>query len=56
MAGMLSYVIVLAAFAFWLTQVLDLLFRDLRFFEGHIHRLTWFLVLVVGNIGSLLDK
>jgi hypothetical protein len=50
MAGMLSYVIVLAAFGFWLIQVLDLLFRDLRFFESHIHKLTWFLVLVVGNI------
>jgi hypothetical protein len=50
MAGMVSYVIVLAAFGFWLIQVLDLLFRDLRFFESHTHKLTWFLVLVAGNI------
>ena len=50
MAGMLSYVIVLAAFGFWLIQVLDLLLRDLRFFESHTHKLTWFLVLVAGNI------
>ena len=50
MVGMLSYVIVLAAFGFWLIQVFDLLFRDLRFFESHTHKLTWFLVLIAGNI------
>jgi hypothetical protein len=50
MAGIVSYVIVVAALGLWLIQVLDLLFRDLRFFESHTHKLTWFLVLVVGNI------
>jgi len=43
-------VVLLAAGGFWLVQVFDLLFRDLRFFESHTHKLIWFLVLVAGNI------
>ena|GEM_PF-1386892 len=42
--------VVCAAIGFWLIQLCDLLFRDLRFFESHTHKLTWFLVLVAGNI------
>lgn len=45
------YLVVLyAAIGFWLIQVFDLFFRDLRFFESHTHKLAWFLVLVAGNI------
>ncbi len=46
----LNYLIVFAVLGFWLLQVIDLLFRDLRFFESHTHKLTWFLVLIAGNI------
>ena len=50
MVAMMYYVVALAAFGFWLIQVIDLLSRDLRFFESHTHKLTWFLVLIAGNI------
>ena len=50
MMQLIYLLVVAAAVSFWLIQVLDLLFRDLRFFESHTHKLTWFLVLVAGNI------
>ncbi len=46
----LNYLVIFAVFGFWLIQVIDLLFRDLRFFESHTHKLTWFPVLIAGNI------
>ncbi len=49
-AMLLNYLVFFAVLGFWLLQVIDLLFRDLRFFESHTHKLTWFLVLIVGNI------
>jgi uncharacterized membrane protein YgcG len=50
MMQLIYLLVVAAAVSFWLIQVLDLLFRDLRFFESHTHKLIWFLVLVSGNI------
>lgn len=50
MAHLIYLVVFSVAIGFWLIQVLDLLFRDLRFFESHTHKLVWFLVLVSGNI------
>ncbi len=47
---MLYYLVIFSVFGFWLIQVIDLLSRDLRFFESHTHKLTWFLVLIAGNI------
>ena len=35
---------------FCLIQLVDLLFRDLKYFESHTHKLTWFLVLIIGNV------
>jgi len=35
---------------FWLIQVIDLLMRDVRDFDSHTHKLTWFLVLVTGSL------
>ncbi len=50
MMSSLAYLLCYVGILFWLIQVIDLLFRDLRFFESHTHKLTWFLVLVVGFI------
>jgi hypothetical protein len=50
MMAVVYYLVVLAAFGFWLAQVIDLLLRDERDFESHTHKLTWFVVLVVGNL------
>lgn len=50
MAHVISLVVLYAAIGFWLIQAFDLFFRDLRFFESHTHKLTWFLVLVAGNV------
>jgi len=50
MMQVIYLLVVVAAVGFWLIQVLDLFFRDLRFFESHTHKLTWFLVLLSGNI------
>ncbi len=50
MMGSLTYLLFCVGIIFWLIQVIDLLFRDMRFFESHTHKLTWFLVLVAGNI------
>lgn len=50
MAGVIFYLVIIFAFFFWLVQLLDLLFRSQKDFESHNHKLTWFLVLVVGNI------
>jgi Na+-transporting NADH:ubiquinone oxidoreductase subunit NqrE len=50
MMGSLAYLLLYIGILFWLIQVGDLLIRDLRFFESHTHKLTWFLVLVAGNI------
>jgi hypothetical protein len=50
MLGMVYYLVVVAAFCFWLVQVIDLLLRDAGDFESHTHKLTWFVVLVVGNL------
>jgi len=50
MMGSLAYLLCYIAGFFWLIQAIDLIFRDLRFFESHTHKLTWFLVLVAGNI------
>jgi len=50
MMGSLAYLLMYVGILFWLIQVGDLLIRDLRFFESHTHKLTWFLVLVAGNI------
>jgi len=44
------HLVAYVAVAFWLFQVVDLFIRDMRFFESHTHKLTWFLVLVAGNI------
>jgi len=54
MMGSLGYFLMYIGILFWLIQVIDLLFRDLRFFESHTHKLTWFLVLVAGNIVGAL--
>ena len=35
---------------FWLVQLLDVMFQDEEFFESHNHKLSWFLVIFVGNI------
>ncbi|NLZ04551.1 MAG: hypothetical protein GXY19_05230 [Phycisphaerae bacterium] len=40
----------LIAALFWLIQLIDLFIRDLRDFESHTHKLTWFLVLVSGSV------
>ena len=50
MAHLIYLVVSFAVVGFWLIQAFDLLFRDLRFFESHTHKLIWFLVLVAGNI------
>ncbi len=44
------YLLALIAGLFWLIQLIDLLLRDLRHFESHTHKLTWFLVLVSGSL------
>lgn len=54
MMSSLAYLLFYIGILFWLIQVIDLLFRDLRFFESHTHKLTWFLVLVVGFIVGAL--
>lgn len=47
-----SFLYLLAGIAalFWLIQLIDLLLHDLRDFESHTHKLTWFLVLVSGSV------
>ena len=54
MMGSLAYLLFCIGIIFWLIQLIDLLFRDLRFFESHTHKLTWFLVLVVGVVVGAL--
>lgn len=54
MMGSLAYFLMYVGILFWLIQVLDLLFREQRFFESHTHKLTWFLVLVAGNLVGAL--
>jgi len=44
------YVLAWVTFFFWLIQLIDVLFRDRQYFENHTHKLTWFLVVLVGNI------
>ncbi|HNY78364.1 MAG: PLDc N-terminal domain-containing protein [Sedimentisphaerales bacterium] len=44
------YLLGLIAALFWLIQLIDLFIRDLRDFESHTHKLTWFLVLVSGSV------
>jgi hypothetical protein len=44
------HLLVMVLAVFWLMQVIDLIFSDLRFFESHTHKLTWFLVLIAGNL------
>lgn len=54
MMSSLAYLLFYIGILFWLIHVIDLLFRDLRFFESHTHKLTWFLVLVAGFfVGAL---
>jgi hypothetical protein len=50
MMATVYYLAILAAFGFWLVQVIDLLMRNDADFESHTHKLTWFVVLVVGNL------
>jgi hypothetical protein len=50
MLGTVYYLVVVVAFVFWLIQIVDLFMRDDADFESHTHKLTWFVVLVVGNI------
>lgn len=35
---------------FWIQQVIDLLRRDIDYFESHTHKLVWFIAFCVGNI------
>lgn len=44
------YLLGLIVALFWLIQLIDLFIRDLRDFESHTHKLTWFLVLVSGSV------
>jgi len=44
------YLIAVFAACFWLVQVFDLFFRELDYFESHMHKLVWFIALCVGNI------
>ena len=46
----LAYIIIVLASCFWLVQVIDLLCQPLDYFESHIRKLVWFIVLCVGNI------
>ncbi len=49
------YLLGLIVALFWLIQLIDLFIRDLRDFESHTHKLTWFLVLVSGSVvGAVL--
>ena len=48
--GLIVYILGLVAFFFWLAQLIDVLFREQRYFESHTHKLVWFLVVFVGNI------
>ena len=50
MFASLLYISLMIVVCFWFVQVCDLLFRELRYFESHTHKLTWFLVLIIGNI------
>ncbi len=50
MLSSLLYLLGLIAALFWLIQLIDLFIRDLRDFESHTHKLTWFLVLVSGSV------
>jgi H+/Cl- antiporter ClcA len=54
MTATVSYLVVVVAFCFWLIQVIDLLKRDERDFESHTHKLTWFVVLIVGNLAGAI--
>lgn len=31
-------------------QIIDVMVRDIYYFDNHTHKLVWFLVIVVGNI------
>lgn len=54
MLALILIVLSFLVFFFWLIQVIDLLFRSPVYFESHIHKLTWFVVLFTGNIVGAL--
>ena len=43
-------IVAFVAAIFWLSQLTDLLLRDVRYFESQNQKLLWFLVVFVGNI------
>lgn len=54
MVALVFYSLALAAFGFWLIQVIDLLMRNVRDFESHTHKLIWFLVVVNGSLAGAI--
>jgi hypothetical protein len=50
MAHFFSLIIVVMVAIIWISQILDVLFRDIKYFDNHTHKLTWFLVIFTGSI------
>lgn len=50
MLNTLVIILGIAAFAFWLVQLINLLMLDVSHFESHTHKLIWFLVVFSGSI------
>lgn len=49
-SDLFGYLLLPVAILFWISQIIDLVFRDTKYFENHTHKLTWFLVMIVGNL------
>jgi peptidoglycan biosynthesis protein MviN/MurJ (putative lipid II flippase) len=50
MTHSLVTIVAMAAFAFWLAQLIELFTLNVSYFESHTHKLVWFLVIFTGNI------